>query len=351
MKKKDDDMDDDKEGEDEKEDKEGEECEEEEGDNDKEGDDDMDDDKDDDMDDDDKEGDKEGHNEEDDHEVLAKTDNTVGNQEVEEVCKGNEEGEDEVKETIVEQNVEDDQEVEGKLGEQNVVENEVVANKVNEEVDDDVMEEHIVENIVDDEVHNEGGVKEATDTEEYKGGVANDQVNESDVEKAGTNNEEHEDKKEGGDDEQEHPLVTDIRFDDLDQEEETLIYCRTWLMEHAGYKQEEIQDWGLKKLEEEMTRVESEIAKYDNMRLEGIKTTDKEAKAAGKKKRKCAILQTEVPTKKLEKEDINQEKRIKTLSQALKSPYVNRKVAMGEKISKIEALVTNYIFQATDVDR
>ncbi|KAI3694876.1 hypothetical protein L1987_77857 [Smallanthus sonchifolius] len=55
-----------------------------------------------------------------------------------------------------------------------------------------------------------------------------------------------------------------------------------------------------------------------------------------------AFLQIGEPKK---KEDINQEKRVKTLSNALKSPYVNRKVAMGEKLTSTESLVTNYIFK------
>ncbi|KAI3821462.1 hypothetical protein L1987_09030 [Smallanthus sonchifolius] len=166
-----------------------------------------------------------------------------------------------------------------------------------------------------------------------------------------------------------------------------------------------------------MTRVEIEIANYDNMRLEGTKTTEKEAKTTGKKNKSTSPRSLEVRRKwrnklfeanigftmqslnrmgderllkeldnrkrlvgevrehkdtekddndvdtllasipflqtgdQTKKEDINQEKRIKTLSQALKSPSVNRQVAMGEKISKSEALVTNYIFHATDAER
>ncbi|KAI3776056.1 hypothetical protein L1987_45816 [Smallanthus sonchifolius] len=60
------------------------------------------------------------------------------------------------------------------------------------------------------------------------------------------------------------------------------------------------------------------------------------------------FLQIGHPTK---KDDINQEKRLKTLSQALKSPYVNRKVAMGEKMTTTETLVTNYIFKDTDASK
>ncbi|KAI3810918.1 hypothetical protein L1987_20582 [Smallanthus sonchifolius] len=110
----------------------------------------------------------------------------------------------------------------------------------------------IILSFTDDEVDNENIVKDATDTDEHKGGAANEKVNESGGdEKSGPNNEEHEEKKnggddeeeqEGGDDEHEHPDVNDIRFDDPDQEKETLIFMRTWLMEHAEYKQEDTQD-------------------------------------------------------------------------------------------------------------
>ncbi|KAI3821463.1 hypothetical protein L1987_09031 [Smallanthus sonchifolius] len=73
------------------------------------------------------------------------------------------------------------------------VEDEVVADKENEEV---VRDEDVVENILDDEVDNENVVKDATATDEHKGGAANEKVNESGGdENSGTNNEEHEEKK------------------------------------------------------------------------------------------------------------------------------------------------------------
>ncbi|KAI3815895.1 hypothetical protein L1987_15578 [Smallanthus sonchifolius] len=332
MKKKDDDLDDDKEGDEEEgpnevededdvdkeADEEGHnEGEDEESDDDKEVEDDM-------------EDDKEGEEEDGDEEVIAKTDERLRKSEVEEVCKGNEEGEDEVckgneegeddvKETIVQQNV---------VIFEPKVEDEVVANNENEEV---IRDEDIAENIL---------------------------VNETDGdEKLGTNNEEHEDKKEGGDDEEEQEGGD--RFDDLEQEEETLIYCRTL--------------------------VEREISKYDNMRLEETKAAEKEAKIVGKKKKSISPRSIEVWRKwrntlfeanigftmqslnrtgdeRLLKE-LDNLKRLAGEKSVLKEVMEHKdtekddndvdtllasvsflKVAMGEKISKIEALVTNYIF-------
>ncbi|KAI3816337.1 hypothetical protein L1987_16030 [Smallanthus sonchifolius] len=331
-----------------------------------------------------------GEDDDDDHEVLPRNDDIVGNQEVENVCKGMEQGEDEVckeikgdgedvKETNVQQNVDEvveERVAEDEVVEDEVVEDEVVANKENEEV----VSDEVVENILDDKFDNENVVKDATPTYENKGGEEHEET---------TIGGDDEEEQEAGENEHEHPGVND---DDPNQEE-ALIFMRTWLMEHAGYKQEDTQDWGLDKLKEEMNKVEIEIAMYDIMRMEGTKTPEKRQKQLGKKKKSTSprslevrrkwkenlleanvgytmaslnrmgderlmkeldnlkrllgeksflkevrehkatekddndvdtllatvpFLQTGDPTN---KEDITQEKRIKTLSHALKSPY------------------------------
>ncbi|KAI3802419.1 hypothetical protein L1987_30551 [Smallanthus sonchifolius] len=169
-----------------------------------------------------------------------------------------------------------------------------------------------------------------------------------------------------------------------DEEEETILFMRTWLMEHGGYKQEDTQKWGLDKLKEEMNKAKIEIAMYENRSLEqtkksslnrmgderllkelgnlkklvGAKSVLKEIQEATDPENvdkdvdtllaSVAFLQIGEPKK---KEEINQEKRVKTLSNALKSPYVNRKVAMGDKLTTTESLVTNYIFKDTAASR
>ncbi|KAI3827575.1 hypothetical protein L1987_01652 [Smallanthus sonchifolius] len=222
----------------------------------------------------------------------------------------------------------------------------------------------------------------------------------------------HDEKEQKGDDDEEQ--------EGDDEEEESIIFMRTRLMEHGGYKQEDTQEWGLDKLKEVMNRVEIEISMYENIKLEETKNDEKENNKKMKKKKKGSSprsielrrkwrhkliyanvgytwtslnrtgdeillkeldnlkkksvswsvlkeIQEETDTEKDEndvdtllasvpflqtghptKEDINQEKRIKTLSQALKSPYVNTKVVMGEKMTTTETLVTNYIFKDRD---
>ncbi|KAI3755053.1 hypothetical protein L1987_54846 [Smallanthus sonchifolius] len=189
---------------------------------------------------------------------------------------------------VVEYEVVEERLVEDELIENKEVREEVVANKENEEV---VRDEVVVENILEE------------------GGAANDNVNESVNEKSVPKHDEKE--QEGDDDEEEQ--------EGDDEAEETIIFMRTWLMEHGGYKQEDTQEWEkivLKEMQEE-TDTEKDENDVDTL-LASV-----------------PFLQTGDPNK---KEDINQEKMIKTLSQALKSPYVNRKVAMGEKIRTTETL-------------
>ncbi|KAI3774822.1 hypothetical protein L1987_49384 [Smallanthus sonchifolius] len=308
-------------------------------------------------DDDEKEGDKESEDAkgQDDKEEDDMDDDVVGEEE-----GGDEEGEEEAgdeKDEVI-----DNEEVR----------DEVVANKENEEV---VMDENVVENILDNVVDYGNDDKEVKTTDENKDneevvidenvvenipkvkttyenkeGAVNDNVNES-VGGEYKSGPKHDEKEQEGDDEEEQEYV---------DEEENIIFMRTWLMEHGGYKQD-IQEWGLDKLKEEMNKVEREIAMYENIKLEETKkeksvlkeiqeetNTEKDENDVDTLLASVPFLQTGHPTK---KDDINQERGIKTLSHALKSPYVNKKVVMGEKMTTTETLVTNYIFKDTDTSK
>ncbi|KAI3742211.1 hypothetical protein L1987_59891 [Smallanthus sonchifolius] len=157
------------------------------------------------------------------------------------------------------------------------VRDEVVANKENEGV---VMDENVVENLPDDIVECGNYDKEVKTTDEIKeneevvmdenvvenipGGAANDNVNES-VGGEYKSGPKHDEKEQEGDYEEEQEGV---------DEEENIIFMRTWLMEHGGYKQEDTQEWGSDKLKEEMNKVEIEIAMHENIKLEERKKSD-----------------------------------------------------------------------------
>ncbi|KAI3774190.1 hypothetical protein L1987_48735 [Smallanthus sonchifolius] len=303
LKKKDDDLDDDKEGGDEEES--NNEVEEE--------------------DDDDKEGDKEEHNEgEEEENEDAKSENDKGaddmdhddvgeeeveNQEVEKVCKGMEqgeyevckgikEGEEDVKETIVQQNVE----VESEVVEDEVVEDEVVEENV---VEDEVVEDEVVEDEVVANKENEEVVSDAVVVEN----ILDDEVDNENVVKDAT----PKDKNKGG---AAYEKVNESGGDEnQDHRMKNMKKRKTKLFEaNVGYTMPSLNRMGDERLLKEL----------DNL------------------KRLVRVREH----KGIEKDDND----VDTLL-TLKSPYVKRKVAMGEKITKSEALVTNYIFQATDAER
>ncbi|KAI3815043.1 hypothetical protein L1987_14695 [Smallanthus sonchifolius] len=297
-------------------------------------------------------GDEKGEEEDDDEEkVYSVEDNhdDVG-----------EEEDDDVKERIVQHN--DDEVVEDEVIDMDEeVRDEVVTIKENEEV---VMNENVVENIPDDVVDCGNDDKEVKNTDENK---ENEEVfmDENVVENI------PDDVVDCGNDDKEVKTTYENKG--------VLQMIMTWLMEHGGYKQEDTKAWGLEKLKEEMNKVEIELAMYANKQLEETKKeytwpslnrmgderllkeldnlkklvgeetdTKKDENDVSKLLSSVPFLQSGHPTK---KDDINQEKRIKMLSQASKSPYVNRKVAMGEKITTTKTLVTNYIFKDTDTSK
>ncbi|KAI3704022.1 hypothetical protein L1987_74227 [Smallanthus sonchifolius] len=116
--------------------------------------------------------------------------------------------------------------VEKTLVEDEVIDNEEVSTNENEEI---IREEIGVEKIIDDGVN-----------------CGND---EQDMQTIGAKIDE---KNQEGENEEKHEVN--------DEEEEIILFMRTWLMEHGGYKQEDTQEWGLDKLKEEMNKVEIEIA-------------------------------------------------------------------------------------------